>query len=102
MTEGISPLSPQQLPLPPTLAGAAKADAAQGSSFQEFLKGSLEQVNAMQTEADQAVETLVTGGDIRPAEVLTAVQKADVAFRMLMQIRNKMVQAYDEVRNIRV
>ena len=53
-------------------------------------------------ELEVTVEKLVTGGDANPAEVLTAVQKADIAFRMMMQIRNKMVQAYQEVQNIRV
>jgi flagellar hook-basal body complex protein FliE len=36
------------------------------------------------------------------AEVFTAVQKADVSFRMLLQIRNKMLQAYDEIKDIRI
>ncbi len=56
----------------------------------------------MQLQADHAIEQLATGADVSPAEVMTAVQKADLAFRMLMQIRNKFVQAYDEVKNIRV
>jgi flagellar hook-basal body complex protein FliE len=56
----------------------------------------------MQQSADQAVEQLVTGGDVNPAEVLTAVQKADLAFRMMIQVRNKMVQAYNEIQNMRV
>ena len=56
----------------------------------------------MQQEADQAVESLATGGDVAPAEVLTAVQKADLAFRMMMQIRNKLVDAYTNIENIRV
>ncbi len=56
----------------------------------------------MQQSADQAVEQLATGGDVSPAEVLTAVQKADIAFRMMMQIRNKIVSAYEEVQNVRV
>jgi flagellar hook-basal body complex protein FliE len=56
----------------------------------------------MQQAADQAVEKLATGGDVNPAEVLTAVQKADIAFRMMMQMRNKIVSAYQEVQNIRV
>jgi hypothetical protein len=53
-------------------------------------------------DADQAVEQIMTGGDATPAEVLTAVQKADIAFRLMIQVRNKMVQFYDEVKNIRV
>lgn len=56
----------------------------------------------MQQQADHAVETMMTGGDADPAEVLTAVQKADLAFRMMMQMRNKMMQVYQEVKDIRV
>ncbi len=44
----------------------------------------------------------MTGGDVNPAEVLTAVQKADMSFRMMMQIRNKLVQAYQEMKDIRI
>jgi len=42
------------------------------------------------------------GGDVNPAEVLTTLQKADISFRMMLQIRNKLVQAYQEVNNIRI
>ncbi len=76
--------------------------AAEGPSFKDYLLNSIQEVNSMQQAADQAVEQLATGGDVKPAEVLTAVQKADMAFRMMMQIRNKIVQAYQEVQNIRV
>ncbi len=56
----------------------------------------------MQQDADKAVEDMFTGGDTDPATVLTAVQKADMAFRMMMQIRNKLSSAYDEFKNIRI
>ena len=90
---------------PPVLPGPlpGQADAAKDSSaFKDFLLNSIQEVNAMQQDADRAVETLATGGDVSPAEVLTAVQKADIAFRMMLQVRNKIVQAYQEVQNIRV
>ncbi len=78
-------------------------DAAPGStSFKDFLLNSMQEVNSAQQTADAAVEKLATGGEVSPAEVLTAVQKADVAFRMMMQIRNKIVQAYEDVQNVRV
>ena len=87
--------------LPGQLPGST--EAVQGkSSFKDFLMESIREVNSMQQDADRAVEKLVTGGQVNPAEVLTAVQKADIAFRLMMQIRNKMVQAYQEVQNIRV
>lgn len=87
--------------LPGQSLGAQEA-AQPGASFKDFLLESIQEVNSMQQEADQAVEALSTGEDVNPAEVLTAVQKADIAFRLMMQIRNKIVQAYQEVQNIRV
>ncbi len=83
--------------------GLTKPEVAEGSaSFKDFLLNSIQEVNTMQQAADHAVEELATGGDVNPAEVLTAVQKADIAFRMMMQIRNKIVQAYQEVQNVRI
>jgi flagellar hook-basal body complex protein FliE len=86
------------VPMPPSLQ---KAEAGQ-SSFASYLMDSLSQVNSMQAEANSAVESLATGGEVNPAEVLTAVQKADLAFRLTMQIRNKLVAAYQEIQNIRI
>ena len=80
-----------------------KADGPKdAAAFKSMLLDSIKEVNSMQQEADRAVEQLSTGGDVNPAEVLTAVQKADMAFRMMIQVRNKMVQAYEEVKSIRV
>ncbi len=85
-------------------AGTAFTAGAQADSgsFKNFLLNSIDQVNSMQQDANRAVEHLATGGDVSPAEVFTAVQKADLAFRMMMQVRNKLVSAYQEVQNIRV
>jgi len=85
----------------PQMQGA-KPQGAGAGSFKEMLLGSIQDVNQMQQQADRAVETLMTGGDANPAEVLTAVQKADLAFRLMMQMRNKMMQVYQEVKEIRV
>lgn len=99
----ISPLSATPISPSAPWDAAGSAPAAPGQTqFKDYLLRSLAEVNAMQHEADRAVEQLATGGDISPAEVLTAVQKADLAFKMMLQIRNKLVQAYQEVQNIRV
>jgi flagellar hook-basal body complex protein FliE len=84
----------------PTAPGAP--GAAPQTAFKDFMLQSLDQVNTMQLDANSAVQNLMTGGDVNPAEVLTAVQKADLAFRMMLQIRNKLVQAYQEVKDVRV
>lgn len=72
------------------------------TSFKDLLLQSIDQVNSMQTDADVAVETLMTGGEINPAEVLTALQKADMSFRLMQQIRNKLVEAYQEIKDVRI
>ena len=76
--------------------------AGEGHSFKDLLINSIDQVNSMQLEADKAVEALFTGGDVNPAEVLTAVQKADLAFRLTMQMRNKLMDVYREIQDIRI
>ena len=91
---GVAPLQ-----LSPNELGAT--DGAQ-QPFKNMLLEALNQVNNMQQEADQAVQQLVTGGDVNPAEVLTSLQKADMSFRLMLQIRNKLVSAWQEVNNIRI
>jgi flagellar hook-basal body complex protein FliE len=87
------------LPLLPSSNNKVGGD---GGSFKDLLIKSIHDVNSMQQQADKAVETLMTGGDADPAAVLTAVQKADLAFRMMMQMRNKVMQVYQEVKDIRI
>ncbi|TWT83400.1 flagellar hook-basal body protein FliE [Planctomycetes bacterium CA13] len=85
----------------------AKASAGQGAktgadTFVNLLGGQVDKVNAMQTDANEMVHSLLTGGDVNEAEVLTSVQKADLAFRMLLQVRNKLLEAYREVQQIQI
>ena len=94
--------SPQLASLPPLLNPTLGSTQQTGDSFKNMLFDSIQQVNSMQLEADQAVEQMFTGGDVNPAEVLTAVQKADLAFRLTMQMRNKLMEVYQEVRDIRI
>lgn len=85
------------MPQMPSLDGQVN-----GTSFKDVLVDSIQQVNSMQLQADQAVESMFTGGDVNPAEVLTAVQKADLAFRLTMQMRNKLMEVYQEIKDIRI
>ena len=98
-TIGTSPITSPQ---PPSPGGPVGLQGDKAESFKDMLLDSIRDVNSMQQNASKAVETLMTGGDADPAEVLTAVQKADLTFRLMMQMRNKMMQVYQEVRDIRV
>lgn len=70
--------------------------------FAGLLTQQVKSVNTMQTDANDMVHTLLTGGEVNEAEVLTAVQKADLAFRMLLQVRNKLIEAYREIQQIQI
>jgi flagellar hook-basal body complex protein FliE len=93
---------------PPTLATASApsappfVEAGENPSFKDLLLQSIGEVNGMQQDAQRAVEQLVTGGEVNMAEVMTTVQKADMSLRMMLQMRNKLVQAYEEIKDIRI
>lgn len=72
------------------------------SSFVDMVASGVMNVNEMQHGADDKVHELLTGGDVSQVEVITAVQKADMAFRLLVQVRNKLMAAYEEINAIRV
>lgn len=79
-----------------------KPDAQQGPAFKELLLDNIRQVNDLQQDAEKAIEDLATGRRDDVANVMIAKQKADMAFKMLLQVRNKLVDAYEEIKDIRV
>jgi len=74
----------------------------QGPAFKDVLLKNIEQVNKLQQDAEQAIEDLAAGRRDDIAQVNIAKQKADMAFKMLLQVRNKMMDAYDEIKQFRV
>ena len=71
-------------------------------SFGQVLKQSLGEVNQLQNEADQAIDALATGQNTDIHNTMIAMEKADVAFRLLMQIRNKVITAYETIMRMQV
>jgi len=93
--------------IPPILPGGGagpvqRGDAPAGKDFKSILLDSLNEVNRLQDEADQGVQKLVTGQTDNVAEVLAAANKAGIAFDLLMEIRNKLTDAYKEIQQMRV
>ena len=70
------------------------------SGFWDTLKDTLNQVQQVQNEADQKVTDLVTGKGEDIHSAMAAVEKADLSFQLVMQVRNKIVQAYQQVSQI--
>ena len=82
--------------------GALAPKDIEGSSFAKTLSESIERVNTLQQEADVAIEKLSTGESNNVHGAMIAVSKADLAFRMTMQVRNKIVEAYQEVMRMQI
>lgn len=79
------------------------SDGTSGASaFKDLLVENLARVNKLQQDATEAVEDLAAGKRDDLETVLMATQKADTAFRMLLQVRNQVMSAYDEIKQIRV
>ena len=95
---GASGLSPIRDRLP---AGGAPLDPS-APSFKDVLMENLQKVNDLQKDATTAIEDLHTGKRNDLETVLMATAKADTAFQMLLQVRNKMVDAFEEIKQIRV
>jgi len=82
---------------------AKKIGVEEGAaSFKDTLTESLGKVNDLQKEADKAIEEFATGKTRNIHETMIAVNKADIAFRLTMQVRNKIVEAYQEVMRTQV
>lgn len=67
------------------------------ASFGQMLKGSLDSVNRLQNEAESSINNLANGTQTDIHQTMIAVEKADVSFELLMQIRNKLIAAYDKI-----
>jgi flagellar hook-basal body complex protein FliE len=82
--------------------GVDKKDVKQTGSDQEqfgkMLKDAISEVNELTTKADEAAEKQITSGETQDLHsTMIAMQKAQVSFETMMQIRNKIVKAYEEI-----
>lgn len=71
-------------------------------SFKDVLLKNLDEINKLQQDATQAIEDWQTGKRADLEGVLTATNKADMAFKMLQAVRNQVIRAYDEIQQMRV
>jgi flagellar hook-basal body complex protein FliE len=79
----------------PKLPSLAPAESGEG--FGGVLKNALQQVNQLSGGAEQQIGSLLQGGNADMSTVMIAVEKADVAFQLMMQVRNKIVSAYQDI-----
>lgn len=68
-----------------------------GNDFENVLLESINKVNKLQVEANKAVQDLAAGKNESIHETMIAMEKASISFQMMMQIRNKIIDAYQEI-----
>ncbi len=70
--------------------------------FSEALKDSIEQVDQLKKTADASIIDLTTGKDQALHKTMIAIEKADVSFKLMMQVRNKILSAYEEINRMQI
>ena len=71
-------------------------------SFANSLNDAITKVNDMQVNSNQMMEKLATGETKNIPEVMVAAEKADIALKLMVQVRNKMIDAYQEIMKMQV
>jgi flagellar hook-basal body complex protein FliE len=86
----------------PDVTPSGSTGTAGSPAFVDSLKSAIGKVNETQLEAGRAVDALMTGETQDLHRTMVALQQADVSFQLMMQIRNKLVAAYEEIQRMQV
>ena len=84
----------------PASSSGGAGGAGSTASFSDMLKNSIDEVSRLQQDASQAVEDLMTKKTENVTGVMTAMEKSDMAFKTLLAIRAKLMDAYEEIKNM--
>jgi flagellar hook-basal body complex protein FliE len=85
-----------------SLGTAGAAGASGGAAFQNVLSEAVQQVQTFQSNASASIGRFVSGEGEELHQVALATQQADLAFDLFMQVRNKVISAYQEVMRMQV
>jgi flagellar hook-basal body complex protein FliE len=97
------PISPISLPVAPALSAVPSAtNSGSGASFQSLLQNAVNNVETANAQASAAVSDYMSGGNQEIHSMVLATQNADLNFELFMQVRNKVVSAYEEIMRMQV
>jgi flagellar hook-basal body complex protein FliE len=82
-------------------AGQSPAPA-KGGDFGKQLASAIEDVDRLHTRRDQMVEGMVRGEPIEVHEIMTAAEEAQLAFELMLEVRNKLLESYQEIMRMQV
>ena len=101
MVKDISGLGPIK-PLKPKGIDDSKKAGSSDKTFKKVLSDFMSKVNDLQLDADESIKKLASGEVKDIHQVMTALAEADVSFKMMMTIRSKLVEAYQEIMKMQV
>lgn len=90
------------LPVAKTLTGEEKSDSGQSAGFAGFLTEALNNVNQQLVGAEEMTRDFVLGKNVELHQVVLATEQADMALQLTVQIRNKVIEAYQEIMRMQV
>ncbi|PWU16146.1 MAG: flagellar hook-basal body complex protein FliE [Bdellovibrio sp.] len=82
--------------------GPGASEGANDVSFADTLNQAIQGVNQLQRAADKGMQELATGRTENIADVMIATEKADIALKLMVQVRNKIIDAYQEIMKMQV
>ena len=82
------------------IAKTGPIEGETGNNFESVINEALSKVSQVQENVDKAVNELATGGDITSA--VLAVEKADMSFQLMVEVRNKLISTYQEIMRMQV
>jgi len=85
----------------PTVKPGQKTNTTD-KTFTDTLKSSISDVNRLQVEADTAIREMVAGNEKNIHEVMVSMEKASISLELLVQVRNKIIAAYDEIKRMQI
>jgi flagellar hook-basal body complex protein FliE len=93
------PIDPIQTPLRliPAASGSPKALSSEGPSFGSIIGDALQQVDQLQKQANEATTQVATGQSTDLHSALMRVEEAGLAMQLALQVRNKLVESYQEI-----
>ncbi len=97
MTDSIKPIGQQHIEIQ-----AGTKDGRASEDFGQMLKESIDRVNSLQKEAESAIKGLAKGELKNVHDAMIAIEKANVSFNLMLQVRNKLVQAYEEIMRMQI
>jgi flagellar hook-basal body complex protein FliE len=102
MIQGVNKLMQTAALDPVKSLQASENEKADGMSFSDYLNKAIESVNNQQKEADRLTEALASGQAPDLHTVMIAAEKATISFQLMVQVRNKAMEAYQEIMRMQV